>query len=199
VSQAFPDGDDYVAMFKMGVPAQATVLVSGEEMQTRRPSLLARTRLGASAELLGVVTRLLTDAVKYAKQRRRFRAALASYQSLQHLMSWATTERQQLISLYDIAVASAAVRPPDPRLARAVKAMAGRTLHTVVQTAIQVTGGVSFTWEYPQHRQHRRGLALDQFAGSSADLIAALGSWTRIEESVPDVINLPDLAGQFVP
>jgi hypothetical protein len=169
-----------------------TPLVAEEELNGRRAVILARTQLGAAAELLGVVDRLLEDVLGYARQRRQFGRTIGSYQSMQHLLAWAATERHQLVSLLDIAVARAASAPPDPQLSRAVKAMAGRVLHTVAQTAIQVTGGISFTWEYSLNRLHRRGMALDQLAGASADLIAAIGRQVRTEGVVPELLDLSD-------
>jgi alkylation response protein AidB-like acyl-CoA dehydrogenase len=164
-------------------------------MNGRRAAVLARTQLGAAAEMLGVVDSLLDDAVTYAQQRRQFGRTVASYQSMQHLLAWAATERHQLISLFDIAVVRSARRPVDAQMSAAVKAMAGRVLHTVAQTAIQVTGGISFTWEYALNRFHRRGLVLDQLAGSSADLLAALGRQVRTEGVVPEFVDLCDVAG----
>jgi hypothetical protein len=196
---AFPDADDYITVIDPRRTSPATTLVPEAELNGRRAEIVSRTRLGASAELLGVIDRMLTDAITYAKQRHQFGQTLASYQSLQHLLAWAATERHQLVSLYDVAVNGAARGPVDPQLARAVKALAGRTLHTVAQTSIQVTGGISFTWEYAQHVQHRRGLALDQLAGASADLIAAIGRQARTEGAVPDLVDLHDLAEHLVP
>ncbi|MFJ3779757.1 acyl-CoA dehydrogenase family protein [Streptomyces sp. NPDC090075] len=193
---AFPGADDYVTVLdpRLVPVTDATTLVPERELNGRGADMVSRTQLGASAELLGVIDRMLTDAITYSKQRQQFGRPLASYQSLQHLLAWAATERHQLISLYDVAVGSVVRGPLDPQLARAVKALAGRTLHAVAQTSIQVTGGISFTWEYPQHVQHRRGLALDQLAGASADLIAAIGRQTRTEGTVPDLVDLHELA-----
>jgi alkylation response protein AidB-like acyl-CoA dehydrogenase len=76
-----------------------------------------------------------------------------------------------------------------------VKALAGRVLHAVAQAAVQVTGAMGFTWEYPLNRFHRRGLVLDQLAGASADLVLEIGRETRTDGTVPDLFGLGDLAG----
>ncbi len=191
-AQAAPVADDYLTILDAD-KADATTVVAEDELNGRRAAMLAHTQLGASAEILGVVDRLLEDAVVYAQQRRQFGRAVASYQSMQHLLAWAATERHELVSLLDVAVAQSAGGTVDPQLARAVKAMAGRVLHAVVQTAIQVIGGISFTWEYSLNRFHRRGLALDQLAGASADLIAAMGRQVRTEGVVPGLFELADV------
>lgn len=188
-------GDEYVTVVDPAlVAAGAEVLLSEDQLDRLRPTLVARTRLGAAAELLGVLDRLLVDATAYVQQRRQFGAAISTNQSLQHLLAWGAAERHQLSSLLDIAVTQAAGSSADPRLADLVKALAGRTLHTVTQTAIQVTGGISFTWEYPQHRHHRRGLVLDQLAGASGDLVAGIGREVRTSGALPELFDLTDAA-----
>jgi alkylation response protein AidB-like acyl-CoA dehydrogenase len=87
--------------------------------------------------------------------------------------------------MYDLAVEQTVRRGADAWLSAAVKAQAGRVLHAVAQTAIQVTGGISFTWEYSLNRPHQRGLGLDQFAGSSPDLTLALGRLLRTGSEFP--------------
>ena len=81
----------------------------------------------------------------------------------------------------------------DPALAETVKALAGRVLHTVAQTAIQVTGAISFTWEYSLNVRHHRGLLLDQLAGSSAALVTAIGERARTEQRIDPLVELSDL------
>jgi alkylation response protein AidB-like acyl-CoA dehydrogenase len=189
-----PTADNYLTVIDPSLVTESPrTLVPEEQMNGRRATMVARTQLGAAAELLGIIDRLLTDATVYAQQREQFGHAIASYQSMQHLLAWAATDRHQLTTLYDIAVTQAAHHDADPQLARAVKALAGRTLHTVAQAAIQATGAISFTWEYPQHRYHRRGLALDQLAGASADLVAAIGRQVRTSGTVPEFFTLQDV------
>jgi hypothetical protein len=188
-----PHADPYLTVLDPD-RAVTTTLVAEDDLNGRRASMLARTQLGAAAEILGIVDRLLDDAVAYARQRHQFGHAIASYQAIQHMLAWAATDRHQLTSLLDIAVAGSAHRPPDPELARTVKAMAGRVLHSTAQTAIQVTGAISFTWEYSLNRLHHRGLVLDQLAGASADLIAAIGRQVRTEGVVPELVDLCERA-----
>ena len=119
----------------------------------------------------GCATGSSADALTHVKARRQFGQALAEFQAVQHLLAWAATELHQLRCLFDIAVLSAAEGTPDPALAETVKAVAGRVLHASRRRAIQVTGAISFTWEYSLNRLHHRGLLLDQVAGSSAELV----------------------------
>jgi alkylation response protein AidB-like acyl-CoA dehydrogenase len=191
-AQLPPVADGYLTVVDAERLPAATLLPE-QEMAGHRDAVLARTRLGAAAELLGIVDRLLDDAVAYARGRYQFGRPVTGYQSIQHLLAWAATERHQLVVLLDVAVAESARGAVDPALCGVVKAVAGRVLHAVAQAATQVTGAISFTWEHPLTRLHRRGLALDQLAGSSGDLVAAIGRQVRIEGAVPELVALPDV------
>ena len=192
VQRGGSDADEYLTLFEA---AAGELLMPDAEMQTLRPQILARARLGAAAELLGVCERLVEDAITHVKARRQFGQALAEFQAVQHLLAWAATELHQLRCMVDIAVASSAQAALEPAMAEMVKALAGRTLHAIAQTAIQVTGAISFTWEYSLNQLHHRGLLLDQLAGSSADLITAIGERTRTAGELDPLFELSDLQG----
>lgn len=184
--------DDYLRIMDGGTPA-TSVLVPEPAMEAVRQALLTTVQLGVSAELLGICDRLLDDAIAYAKTRRQFGEAIGDFQAIQHLLAWAATDLHQLRCLFDIAVHQP-TGGADPTRAQAVKAMAGRTLHSVVQAATQVTGAISFTWEYSLNKLHQRGLALDQMAGPSADLVAEIGRSVRVSGLVPSLVEIGDLS-----
>jgi alkylation response protein AidB-like acyl-CoA dehydrogenase len=188
-----PVADGYLSVVDIDLAAGRTV-VPEAEMNGRRLTMLGRTQLGAAAEMIGIIDRILDDAIAYARQRVQFGRSVTGFQAMQHLLAWAATERHQVICLFDLAVTRAAHGPVGPALVRAVKAMAGRVLHAVVQAATQATGAIGFTWEYSLNRLHQRGLALDLIAGASADLIAGMGREIRILGSLPELIDLSDVA-----
>jgi hypothetical protein len=191
-----PVADDYLSVVAID-PADADVVLGEQAVAPHRPAMLAHVRLGAAAEILGLVSRILDDAIGYVRLRRQFGRSLSSFQVVQHLLAWAAAERHQLEALYDVALDRLVRRGPDPVLAAAVKALAGRVLHAIAQAAIQVTGGIAFTWEYSLNRPHQRALALDQLAGSSADLVLALGRQVREQRAFPRPFGLtgPDADG----
>lgn len=181
--------DDYLRL----VEGNGEVLVAEGAAVALRPQVEAGLQLGIAAEMLGVCTRLLDDAIQYAKARKQFGQPIGDFQAVQHLLAWGATEIHQFQCLFDIAV-GAATSSLDPELARTLKALGGRVLHTVAQTAIQVTGAISFTWEYSLNRLHHRGLTLDQLAGPSADLVADIGRQVRTQGSVPALFELADVS-----
>jgi hypothetical protein len=183
--------DDYVSVVDID-RTTATALVPEQAMNGRRAQLRARLQLGIAAELLGLVDRIFEDALTYAQQRVQFGRSIGSNQAMQHLLAWAATERHQLACLLDIAVATEQRGEIDVELSSATKAMAGQVFHAVVQAATQTSGAIAFTAEYSLSRLHLRGLALDQIAGSSADLIADMGRRVRVEGMLPELFELTD-------
>ncbi|WP_405181917.1 acyl-CoA dehydrogenase family protein [Nocardia sp. NBC_01377] len=186
------EADDYLTIIDL-TTNPGTVLAPEPLASEFRADLVARARLGAAAEILGVCDRLLDDAVAYVQTRRQFGQSIGSYQAIQHILAWAAADRYQLACLFDQAVQRAVDGELDAALARAVKAMAGRVGHTVVQAVTQVTGAISFTWEYSVNQLHRRVLTLDSVAGSSADLVAAIGRELRTGNDSTELLELMDL------
>lgn len=180
--------DDYLRL----VDGDGETVVPESEAGMIHVSVAAGVRLGIAAEMLGVCTRLLDDAIQYAKARKQFGQPIGDFQAVQHLLAWGATEIHQFQCLFDIAV-SASTSGVDPELARTLKALGGRVLHAVAQTAIQVTGAISFTWEYSLNQLHHRGLNLDQLAGPSADLVAEIGREARTDGCVPALFELGDV------
>ncbi len=185
--------DDYLTLYDPQ-DCRGDLLTAEGPLSALRAPMLARTRLGAAAELLGVCDRLVSDALQHVRVRRQFGQPLARFQAVQHLLAWAATEVHQLRCLFDIAVLTSRTAPPDPALAETVKALAGRVLHAVAQIATQVTGAIGFTWEYSLNRLHHRGLLLDQLAGSSGDLVSAIGERLRTQQRLEALIELPDVS-----
>ncbi len=144
--------------------------------------VLARARLACAAEMLGACEAMLTDAVAYTAARRQFGAALASFQAVAHSLAWAATEIHQLRALLRVSLAGDAIRVPDHTLAAATKSLAGTVSSRVAQTTLQVTGGMGFTWDYSHNARHRRVLALEVMAGSTAALDLELGRRLRAQD-----------------
>ena len=71
--------------------------------------------------------------------------------------------------------AADAAQPAERRLAAMrVKAYAGQ-LATVADTAIQVFGGIGYTWEHDAHLYLKRLLGWSAFLGSSDKYLQAIG------------------------
>jgi alkylation response protein AidB-like acyl-CoA dehydrogenase len=62
------------------------------------------------------------------------------------------------------------------RAAAAAKAYATETAVAACERAIQVHGGIGFTWEHPLHRYYKRALWLEAFGARPHELRAQIAS-----------------------
>lgn len=109
-------------------------------------------------DALGAADNLLQRTVEYAGQRTQFGAPIGSFQAVKHHCSnMAMAVESARAALWAAAVALDN-DDPDYR-AHAVSAAAaysGEATSTVAQTALQVHGGIGFTWEHDLHLLIRR-------------------------------------------
>jgi hypothetical protein len=147
------------------------------------PAAAVRWRLeGAvltAAFLLGMAAALTERSVAFAKERQQFDRAIGSFQAIKHLLADMFVRTEVARS----AVYAAAVNLDQPPLgppARAVsgaKLLAGEAATLNAKTAVQVHGGMGFTWEVDVHLFLKRAWVLDTAFGtgdSHADAVASL-------------------------
>jgi hypothetical protein len=125
------------------------------------PSLERRAVTLLAGEAVGVAARALDIAVTYARTREQFGRPVGAYQAVAHQLADAYADLELARSL---AYRAAAVLDEDPAEAPdavdcAAYACAPAAVHAC-ETAIQVSGGMGVTWEYPLHRWYRRALWL---------------------------------------
>jgi alkylation response protein AidB-like acyl-CoA dehydrogenase len=108
----------------------------------------------AAADAVGVAARLLELTVEYAKQRTTFGRTLASYQAVKHKCA---------DMLCDVegsrAAVTAAAAAPSERAITIAKAYATERCARVAGEALQIHGGIGFTWEHDLHLYLRRAKA----------------------------------------
>lgn len=129
-----------------------------------------------AAAIGGTVETCLAAAVAHTSTRVQFGKALVSFQSLRHAMA-----RQKLAAEHIGAAIARSLMRPDDRLARAAAfAAATRFGAAAVESALQLHGGMGFTWDIPMHRHLRRiraweaqGNAAGLHRRLAADLLAA--------------------------
>ncbi len=111
-----------------------------------------------AAENVGVCQRAMEMAVEYAKDRKQFDRAIGSYQAISHRCAQMLLETEGARSVTYWA-AWALDHEPEvaPRAASMAKAYAGDAGFRVPASAIQVHGGIGFTWEHDLHFFLKRG------------------------------------------
>ena len=124
--------------------------------------------LGASALLLGLMERALEITVQYTMERHAFGAPIAINQALQHRAADMVLQVESTrASVYRAAFAAETGSGDAAYLIAVAKAWAGPAARLVCGEAIQMHGGVGFTWEYDPHVFLKRAKTLEQFYGAT--------------------------------
>lgn len=123
----------------------------------------------ACAEMLGCAQRALEIAVDYAKVREQFGKTIGSFQAVKHLLADSLAKVEQMRGAVAAGVTAASEDAELGEVASVVKAYCSTASAEVVQTLIQVLGGIGYTWEHPAHLYLRRVRTLGMFFGTPAD------------------------------
>jgi alkylation response protein AidB-like acyl-CoA dehydrogenase len=136
--------------------------------------------IAMAADALGAARAVMNLAVEYAKTRQQFGQAIGSFQAIQHLCvdMYETVElaRSGVIHALWAADSGPDVQADERHLSAVrAKAFAGR-LATVGDTAIQVFGGIGYTWEHDAHLYLKRLLSWSEFLGGPDRYLTELGA-----------------------
>jgi acyl-CoA dehydrogenase len=130
-----------------------------------------------AAELIGTGQRALDGAVEYAKQRHQFGRAIGSFQAVKHLLADRHVQLDGARLLVDdAAIAIDEGRPGTEVRARTALAAASEAAQSAAGDALQVHGGIGFTWEHPSHVFLKRTRARRSLFGSPARQLDSLAS-----------------------
>ncbi len=111
-----------------------------------------RSLVALAAELTGIAQRAMEIAVEYAKERRQFDRPIGAYQAVSHRCAGMLYETEEARSLTYYAAWAADAEPESlPLAASMAKARASDAAWRVTNDAIQVLGGIGFTWEHDIH------------------------------------------------
>jgi len=115
---------------------------------------------GLCAEIVGTAQRALDMSVDYAKTRVQFGKPIAAFQAIKHKCVDMMVAVENARSLTYYACWTVDERVPEAATAVPMaKAYASDMGKNVTSEAIQVHGGIGFTWEHDMHLFHRRALA----------------------------------------
>ncbi len=136
-----------------------------------------------AADALGAARAVLDLVVEYAKVRRQFGQPIGSFQAVQHLCvdMYETVELARSGVIHALWAADSGSRAERHAAALRTKAFAGR-LAAVGDTAIQVFGGIGYTWEHDAHLYLKRLLSWSAFLDGSDRYLVQLGA--QFAESV---------------
>jgi alkylation response protein AidB-like acyl-CoA dehydrogenase len=122
----------------------------------------------AAAEMLGGADRVLGMAVEYAKERVQFGRPIGSFQAVKHRCADMLVDVEGMrSSTYWAAWCIGADHPDASIAASTAKIWCSDASKRVMASALQVHGGIGFTWEHDLHLFMKRA-QLDQLAFGDA-------------------------------
>jgi len=130
-----------------------------------------------AAEAVGVAQKALELGVAYVSDREQFGKKIGTYQAVSHPLADTYVETELARSLaYWAAWCVAEEDERTPVAVASAKSFAAETAVAACERAIQVHGGIGFTWEHVLHRYYKRAQWIDAFGGHAAkqrELVAA--------------------------
>lgn len=111
--------------------------------------------LFASAEMLGMADEVLNKTVEYTKLRKQFGQEIAKFQALKHMAAdmFVMVESCRSAVMYAGWAAEQGVEPETISIA---KAYTSQSSMTITGMAIQMHGGIGYTWECEMHMYFKR-------------------------------------------
>jgi alkylation response protein AidB-like acyl-CoA dehydrogenase len=145
----------------VGQPGAAPALIA---------DVLDNALVALAAEQAGGAQVCLDSSVEYAKTRQQFNKVIGSYQAVAHKL--VEMLQQVEFSKASARYAAAAVAEGDaeaPVAARVAAAYCGEAVRKVAVEAVQVHGGIGFTWEHDTHLYYRRAWSSQHLFAGLAD------------------------------
>ncbi|MFN8634947.1 MAG: acyl-CoA dehydrogenase family protein [Chloroflexota bacterium] len=130
--------------------------------------VLRRAAVGAAAVMLGAARKCMDMSVEYAKVREQFGQAIGSFQAIKHACADMLVEVENAHGATYYAAWAVDAAAPDASLAASVaKSYVGEASRKVCGSAIQVHGGIGFTWEYDLHLYFKQAKFLETLYGDA--------------------------------
>ncbi|MFM9032950.1 MAG: acyl-CoA dehydrogenase family protein [Mycobacterium sp.] len=132
-----------------------------------------------AVEQVGAAQHLLDLSVEYAKSRLQFGRQIGSFQAVKHKLADMLVDLEHARSVAYHAVWALATGSDDPALAASIaQAVCSAAFSRIAADAIQVHGGIGFTWEHQAHLYFKR----------AATDAALLGSAEQHRERVAELV-----------
>jgi alkylation response protein AidB-like acyl-CoA dehydrogenase len=161
----------------------ATVKADGGDSLSTDNDAWDRFATAIAAELTGVAQRTMEMAVAYARDRKQFDRPIGAYQGVSHRCAQMLLETEGARSTTYYAGWCGDAEPESlPLAASMAKAYASDAGWRVTASALQVLGGIGFTWEHDLHFFLKRATVDGSLYGSASehrDRVAELAGLSR--------------------
>ncbi|MEV7689390.1 acyl-CoA dehydrogenase family protein [Streptomyces bungoensis] len=112
-----------------------------------------------ASEQLGVAEKLLTDTVRYLKERKQFNRPVGGFQALKHRLAQLWLEVVSLRAAARAAADALATGEDTDVLVAVAQAYAAPVAVHAAEEALQLHAGIGMTWEHPVHLYLKRAKA----------------------------------------
>jgi len=132
--------------------------------------VLLNCKIVKAHELSGLAARVVEMTTEYVRTRKQFGVPVGGFQAVQHQLADMHLQAEASRALCAFAAWSAVNSPEDYALA-ALSALryAAEVVPSIIETAIQLHGGIGFTWEFELHFFLRRAIAIKTLYSSEND------------------------------
>lgn len=151
-------------------------LGDGEDASAKLETVLDLARIALAAEQAGGAQQILDMAVAYTKERHQFGRPVAGFQAIKHkaadMMLKAEASRSAVYYAACVAqeaLEGGALASELSSAASLAKAYCSDSYFFNAGTALQMHGGVGFTWEYDVHLYFKRARASESFLGDASE------------------------------
>ena|SRR5947209_6502100 len=142
---------------------------SGEALEGDVASALERAVIAVAAELAGLSQRALDMTLDYVKERKQFGVPVGSFQAVQHKAAQMLRDTESARAATYFAAWAADADPERLAMAAAMaKTTASDAGRSVTGDAIQLHGGIGFTWEADLHWLFKRAQLDSRLLGGAA-------------------------------
>ncbi len=149
--------------------------VKGRKISSNRPAwacvedALNLARVALAGEQAGGGKKVVEFTVDYVKNRIQFGRAIGSFQAVKHMAADILLESESAVSAARAAAKALADGAPDADAQVSLAAFACADAYSfITATAIQMHGGIAFTWAHPAHLYLRRARSAAQLFGAPA-------------------------------
>jgi acyl-CoA dehydrogenase len=165
------------------VPAMARI-DRGDLSEDDWTMVVATAQLALAAEEVGAARGAMDATLAYISDRMQFGRPIASFQAIKHRCARLEIDLAEARAMVYGAAANAVSAAPQERLLEALgaRALATDLAFRAAEEAIQLHGGVGFTWEYDPHLYFKRAQASasllgrqDEHLSTIADIVMRAG------------------------
>ena len=142
--------------------AEADVLARGDAARELTAALANRAAVALAADSVGAARRLLDLTVAYIKQREQFGRPIGGFQAVKHQAADMLVNVETSSALLDGAVREVDESPFSSELASMAKEYCCERAAATAGTALQLHGGIGYTWEHDLHLYFKR-VVLNQY------------------------------------